>query len=110
MRRQCIEQGCTNVTTATRCTVCQGRANARRNQAKATHYDATWRDLSRRLIRARRAQYGDVCPGWNRDPHPVDIHDWTCDHDVGPLCRSCNSNKGATVDRDRKQGIIRNDE
>jgi 5-methylcytosine-specific restriction protein A len=52
-----------------------------------------------------RNTHGDVCPGWERDPHAST--DLTADHVVavgaggaeqGPLtvlCRSCNGRKGA---------------
>ncbi|WP_285636856.1 HNH endonuclease [Actinoallomurus iriomotensis] len=53
-------------------------------------------------------QYGWVCPGWRRDPHPAT--DLTADH-VNPraaggridgqlrvLCRSCNSSRQAELD------------
>jgi hypothetical protein len=52
-----------------------------------------------------RQQFGDVCPGWEREPHPSS--DLTADHvrAVGAggaeggvlrvLCRQCNSARGA---------------
>jgi hypothetical protein len=45
------------------------------------------------------AQHGQVCPGWGRPAH--ESTDLVVDHDVGPLCRSCNSRKAATVDKAR---------
>jgi hypothetical protein len=58
------------------------------------------------VVRAHRAEHGDWCPGWRREPHPA--VDLTADHVVGVgaggsehgllavLCRSCN---GAKADR-----------
>jgi hypothetical protein len=54
-------------------------------------------------------QYGLVCPGWGRDPHPAAKltadHDWPVgaggpeDGPLGVLCASCNSaKKDRTVD------------
>jgi len=42
-----------------------------------------------------------MCPGWGGDP-PHDATDLVLDHDVGVLCRSHNSRKGATVDKERR--------
>ena len=46
-------------------------------------------------------RHGDICPGWGRDPHPIDPKSWCCDHDLGALCRSCNARKAATADKQR---------
>ncbi len=58
------------------------------------------------VVRAWRAERGDVCPGWQRDEHAAT--DLTADHVVGVgaggseagplsvLCRACN---GAKQDR-----------
>jgi 5-methylcytosine-specific restriction protein A len=59
------------------------------------------------VVRAHRAEHGDVCPGWQRPAHPAT--DLTADHivsvrasgsEAGPLsvlCRVCN---GAKADHD----------
>jgi len=61
-----------------------------------------------RAVADWRAKHGDVCPGYNRPPHPAT--DLTADHLLpraqggGPgsplavLCRSCNSARGAGID------------
>jgi 5-methylcytosine-specific restriction endonuclease McrA len=63
--------------------------DARRAQTVATHV----------------AEYGWLCPGWQRPPHEVGEGELTADHVVavaaggredgqlGVLCRSCNSSK-----------------
>lgn len=67
-------------------------------------YHGSWPTEAKARIAAHRANHGDLCPGWARDPHPIDPTAWTCDHDLGPLCRSCNSRKGATIDKERARG------
>jgi hypothetical protein len=61
------------------------------------------RDLKLRWV----AEHGLVCPGWHREPHPVEsIADFDVDHVVprvaggrfGPLrvlCQSCNRSRKA---------------
>ena len=66
----------------------------------------TWAERKRRrdTVAAHIAQHGNICPGYQRGPHPSD--DLTADHllprsthgDKGPLgvlCRSCNAHRGA---------------
>ena len=62
------------------------------------------------MLRAWRGQYGNWCPGYQRDAHAAS--DLTVDHvvplaaggapidiaDTAVLCRSCNSTKGASTD------------
>lgn len=65
---------------------------------------ATYREAARRrqLVADHRGEWGDVCPGWGRDPHPAS--DLTADHvtpishggiegELRVLCRSCNSRR-----------------
>ncbi len=59
------------------------------------------------VVREHRAQYGDWCPGWEREPHPST--DLTADHVVGvgaggseqgllsAMCRACNGAKGDRI-------------
>jgi hypothetical protein len=77
-------------------------------------YSPTTRRSAREIRRRAQAVAdwvavnGWVCPGWHRDPH--ESHDLTADHVTpvawgggdGPLtclCRSCNSRRGASMDR-----------
>ena len=61
------------------------------------------RQRRRRVVAAHIATFGNICPGYNREPH--EAGDLTADHllprvahgDDGPLavlCRSCNARKG----------------
>jgi len=65
----------------------------------------TWAERKRRrdAVQAHIATIGNLCPGYNRPPHPSD--DLTADHlypraihgDDGPLavlCRACNARRG----------------
>lgn len=97
---RCRWPGCRALTTNPRCPPHERQWQAQRNAARI-HYHGPWPAEARHQIEAHRLTHGDTCPGWRRDPHPIDAADWTCDHDVGPLCRSCNSSKGATFDRGR---------
>lgn len=63
---------------------------------------------NRQLVDTWTATYGNLCPGWNRPPHPIDptsnplTADHTTPHATDPtgladavLCRECNGRKGA---------------
>lgn len=78
-------------------------------QGHATRRQVTAAETRRRAetVAAHREQYGDLCPGYRRAPHPsVDL---TADHivpvaaggaedgELGVLCRECNSSKAANV-------------
>lgn len=100
MRRLCPGAGdepCSELTEPDlpRCTGCQAQHLQRRN----TRYNGTWPAQAKADIARYRASHGDTCPGWQRDPHPIDHTDWTCDHDLGPLCRACNGAKGGSWDK-----------
>lgn len=96
--RRCLD--CRTLTTATRCPACQAQRKQQRNAAAPQARD---------LVAAWRAEHGDWCPGYQRDPHPAG--DLTADHHVplsangeatgpnlnGVLCRSCNARKGGRV-------------
>ena len=85
-----------------RCTECE-RDYQRRRNASRPQYAGNWAADARAQIAAHRATHGDRCPGWQRPPHAIHPDEWTCDHDVGPLCRSCNGAKGGGHDRRRAQ-------
>lgn len=74
---------------------------ANRPPRDKARYHGTWPTLARQTIATHRATHGDICPGWEREPHPIIPDQWVCDHDAGPMCRSCNGRKAATHDRAR---------
>ena len=90
--------GCPGMTTATRCTSHQQAWEAERN-ARRPQYGNAWERFAKAAIASYRLVHGDLCPGWRVGPHPIHPSQWTCDHDLGPMCRSCNSRKGALLDR-----------
>jgi 5-methylcytosine-specific restriction protein A len=102
INRYCIGCG-TPTRNGTRCPACERARNVARGSAHQRGYTHQWAKDARAAIARYRATHGDVCPAWDREPHLIAPHLWTCDHDVGPLCRACNSRKGATVDRPNAQ-------
>jgi 5-methylcytosine-specific restriction protein A len=89
--RRCVVSDCpTLISAGSRC--------AKHRAEQREKYRGTWSARSRAEIRAYRAQHGDLCPGWNRPPHPIAPTEWTTDHRAGPLCRACNTRKMATGD------------
>lgn len=104
---------CGTPTVGTRCRSCQAQADRTRNRAR-THYHGDWRTVARTVVDAWVERHGLTCPGWDTPPHPVPTRRaLCCDHVEGGtraaglavLCRSCNSRKGATVDKQaRTQG------
>ena len=66
-------------------------------------YAGNWRYNSQQLRLEWIAIHGHWCPGWQieghtgRPAHPAT--DLVVDHDLGVMCRSCNSHKAATYDR-----------
>lgn len=99
---RCAWPGCVTLTTGRRCPPHQ-QAWQHQHNLERTQYRGTWPKESAARIAAHRALNGDVCPGYGRAPHPIDPADWTCDHDLGPLCRSCNGRKGATTDKQHRR-------
>ena len=98
MKRPCLTCGVLTAT-GSRCPACT-------RTAPTTGRDTSYAERMRRkrTVDQHRAEFGDVCPGYQRGPHPSS--DLTADHvvsvaagghDNGPLavlCRSCNSRKG----------------
>lgn len=84
-----------------RCDTCRLRQQRAAGSATQRGYNAAWARHAKATIAAYRTRHGDICPGWQRDPHPITASEWVCDHDLGPLCRSCNAVKAATTDRAR---------
>ena len=105
-KRTCL--GCGAVTTnGSRCEGCQiKRVNRPDTPERTAHkqrtYNTAWRKASKAIRQAWLEQYGPVCPGWATPAHPST--DLVVDHDVGVLCRKCNSRKAATHDRPKAQG------
>lgn len=99
--RPCLD--CGNPTFNTRCLPCNSARNRTRNAnpRRQQRYGGDWPKQARQAIATHRATHGDVCPGWGRTPHNVPPTVWTCDHDLGPLCRSCNSRKAGTTETPR---------
>jgi 5-methylcytosine-specific restriction protein A len=88
-----------------RCTEHARRSN--RSRHNSLYSTRAWQHLSARVLRARRGEHGNWCPGYERPAHPAG--DLTVDHVVplaaggapfeisncAVLCRSCNSTQGA---------------
>ena len=83
-----------------RCASCEQQHQRQRN-ATRPQYRGDWPTIAKQTIAAYRAIYGDVCPGWQREPHEIPPSDWACDHDLGALCIRCNGSKGGSHDRAR---------
>jgi hypothetical protein len=88
-----------------RCTTC-ARAHDRATWAKRgkseRYRTGGWEQRSKALRAQHVALYGPLCPGWQRGAHYVRPDQLVVDHDVGVMCRACNSRKAATVDKTRK--------
>jgi 5-methylcytosine-specific restriction protein A len=104
VRRPCLEPGCPNLAQPghPRCLNCTRAHRRQAGTTAARGYGPTWRRHAHAAIATHRAQHGDTCPGWARQPHAIAPSQWVCDHDLGPLCRSCNARKAATVDKARR--------
>jgi 5-methylcytosine-specific restriction enzyme A len=104
MNRACLGCGCI-IPSGSRCTRCATKVQQAKRQRRP--YTAAERDRRAAVVAEWRATYGDVCPGWQREPHPS--ADLVADHIVavaaggaesGPLqvlCRCCNSARGARL-------------
>lgn len=102
MKRPCLEPGCAALTTATRCPMHTKQHEQRRWAAKQGRYNGQWRKQSKQSIADHLAEHGPLCPGWATAAHIVDPSILVTDHDVGVLCRPCNSRKAATFDKARR--------
>lgn len=113
-KRPCLS--CGTLTDGTRCpehATQQRRAYEARRGPKPPHYakryDWAWRQHSKQLRDEYVKHWGEAglppyCPGWDTPPHPTTAAELVVDHDVAILCRSCNSRKAATWDRQRQGG------
>ncbi|NWO17425.1 MAG: hypothetical protein HLX46_11490 [Corynebacterium sp.] len=105
----CSEHGCPNFAVKRgRCNKHLAAHNTRRAKNTPTNIDRARPGQRRRraeAVRQWRAQHGDWCPGYKREPHAAT--DLTAEH-IAPvadtltsggvltvLCRSCNSRHGA---------------
>lgn len=102
-KRHCLDCRALIDRTRTRCPRCQATRTAPKRAADAKRYDSQWRAESARVRQAWVAAHGWVCPGWERDAHPST--DLVVDHDVGPLCRRCNSSKAGGYDKAKRRGV-----
>lgn len=105
VRKPCID--CGTPSEGTRCTECQRPVDRVKLRSKRVRRPQVSGETERRarVVAAYRREHGNVCPGWNREPH--ESGDLTADHPhaVGAggserqpltvLCRSCNGAKGA---------------
>jgi len=77
-----------------------------RGRGRREEYAGSWRYNSQQLRLQWIAIHGHWCPGWTTPEdrgHPAHpATDLVVDHDLGIMCRSCNSSKAATHDRRRK--------
>jgi 5-methylcytosine-specific restriction protein A len=76
----CTVCGVVTSRVGSRCTDHARQSN--RSRHNALYSTRAWQRLSARVLRARRGQHGDWCPGYQRDAHPA--ADLTVDH-VVPL-------------------------
>ena len=100
----CTVCGVVTSRAGSRCTEHARQSN--RSCHNALYGTRAWQRLSARVLRARRGEHGDWCPGYARPAHRAS--DLTVDHVVAlaaggapfdvantsVLCRSCNSTKG----------------
>lgn len=100
-KRPCIEPHCPALTTGTRCPTHQQAYDQQRWAAKGGRYNGAWRGDSKQAIADHVAQHGMTCPGWNVPAHSVKRSEFVTDHDCGVMCRSCNSRKAASYDKQR---------
>jgi hypothetical protein len=104
LQRACL--GCGRATrNGPRCPDC-ARAHDRDTWAKrgkGRRYRSSGWEQQSKLLRAQHLQvHGPLCPGWARGAHVVLARQLVVDHDVGVMCRACNSRKAATVDKNVK--------
>lgn len=106
---------CGKLSPTVQCAECGARqrrvsnARYRPHSQRRPGYDAGERERRAQVVAAWRAVHGELCPGWNREPHLADPqgNPLTADHPqsvrsggaesgpLGVLCRSCNSSKGS---------------
>ena len=84
MKRVCLG-GCGHYTTeGSRCSLCR--------KAQRAKYAGSWQRDAAKEVEYHVSQHGWLCPGFGATlPH--ESHDLTVDHQLGVLCRGCNSRK-----------------
>lgn len=92
-----------------RCPACLRDYERDYKKTARPEYDYRERKRREQVVKEYRERYGEVCFGWRRRPHPTGpTNPLTADHvipvaaggresgDLGVLCLSCNSAKGAS--------------
>ncbi|MFA7513848.1 MAG: HNH endonuclease [Mycolicibacterium vanbaalenii] len=104
--KPCAQPGCPELQQESRCPQHRRENNRYRRQFGSKASEPRDRARRKATVDAHRAQHGDWCPGYGREPHAS--ADLTADHidevslggdPHGPLqtlCRSCNGRKNAT--------------
>jgi hypothetical protein len=102
-RRPCVEPRCPHpaMPGKARCAQQERARDRQRGTTAQRGYGYAWQQHARQAIADHLATHGLLCPGFDRDAHVVDLRSLCCDHDLGVMCRSCNSRKGATSDKQR---------
>lgn len=103
--KTCLE--CGELSEQSRCPKHRTEYNRERGSAAARGYDAKWRKMRKAAVVAHIQRFGEVCPGWKRDPHTAPKATLEGDHrvslamggknepsNIDVLCRSCNARKG----------------
>lgn len=91
-------------TNPTYCKQCTRTKEQGRTKPGRDRYAGGWRYQSEQIRQEWIHIHGFICPGfnldqWHKPPHPAT--DLVVDHDIGVLCRKCNSSKAATYDKQR---------
>ena len=104
--KPCAEPGCPELQYETRCAEHRREDNRYRRQFGSKASEPRDRGRRKAAVDAHRAQRGDWCPGYGREPH--ESSDLTADHidevafggdphgDLQTLCRGCNARNHAT--------------
>lgn len=104
--RPCLD--CGTPSKGARCPTHQREWEARRWRAKSKRYRTNgWESYSKQARANHLATYGPLCPGYAVPRHYVDPADLVVDHDLGVMCRRCNSRKAAIHDRPGGRGVDR---
>lgn len=105
--KQCLD--CGRLSYKPRCGNCMRAHEKAYKKTARPAYDYKERKRREAAVAAHRKDWGEVCFGWRRKPHPTSPDNpLTADHvksvaagglesgELSVLCRSCNSAKGAT--------------
>lgn len=105
--KKCLD--CGRLSYTSRCPRCSKEHEKAYKKRARPDYNYEERKRRKEAVEAYRKIFGDLCPGWGRDPHPVGPgNPLTADHktpvagggqesgELGVLCKSCNSAKGSS--------------